>query len=69
MIMLDGLPSMPCRNTHLQQRNLIKNIMAHMWAISTVGDSDPWPICGPLAEDELITHTWLTFTFWVNIMK
>ena len=53
MIMLDGLPSMPCRNTPLQQRNLIKNIMAHMWAISTVGDSDPWPICGPLAEDGL----------------
>ena len=49
MIMLDGLPSMPCRNTPLQQCNLIKNIMTHMWAISTVAYSDPWPICGPLA--------------------
>ena len=54
MIMLDGLPSMPCRNTPLQQCNLIKNIMAHMCAISTVGYSDPWHICVPLAEDRLI---------------
>ena len=67
MIMLDGLPSMPCRNTPLQQRNLIKNIMAHMWAISTVGYSDPWPICGPLAEDGLrneIRHYTITFLFF-----
>ena len=48
--MLDGLPSMPCRNTPLQQRNLIKNIMAHMCAISTVGDPDPWHICVLSAE-------------------
>ena len=66
MIMLDRLPSMPCRNTPLQQRNLIYNIMAHMCAISTVGYSDPWHIYVPLAVDGLSVSLYKFFITLVS---